>query len=606
MLVVVFALTACGSHSDWENPGHPAVDQINESMAAAIANNKKGNQQNNAISKDVANALMPGLELQSSEEEPLARFDVAVDNMPANTFFMGLVKDTPYNIVVDPKIKGHISLNLKQVTIPEVLEALEQAYGFEYHIEKFGIYITKGGLQTRTFKIHYLDIHRKGRSTTVISSGQPTAQTNHGNDGLSGPVAAAVTGNNGSSGSSGDSTVSRVETTTESDFWKILAATVTSIVGVESESVSSTEEQINGAESNNNDNSDSDQNNKSKSISVGPVTFTKSNVSSVIVNPAASLVVVTATPKVLHSVAEYLDEVQSAMTKQVMIEAKILEVNLSKTYQAGIDWSILGMSQSGTQNIVSNDNLPSFQNMFTLNITDGDLFSTTIELLSTQGNVQVLSSPRISTLNNQKALIKVGQDEYFVTDISNTITGTSTTTENTQNVEITPFFSGIALDVTPEISSSDQVLLHIHPVISRVSNHTLTYTVNDSEQSLPSALSTIKETDNIVRARSGQVVVIGGLMENKTSEYLGSTPYADSIPFVGSLFRKTNQLSSNNELVILLKPIIVDNGTWTSELESISERFKKLKRGYHFGAHQDRFGNTAEFENGRNYQNYDS
>lgn len=591
VFVTVFLLTACDPPQDWKKQGNPAVDQINSSMAQMIAENKKIDNQGGIISKDVANALLPSLEVQSSESQPLARFDVSVDDMPANTFFVGLVKDTPYNIVVDSKIKGTISLHLKQVTIPEVLEALERAYGYEYHFEKFGIYITKDGLETRTFKIHYLDIERKGNSTTVISSGQPTAQPGSSTNNAGSTLGSSGTGSS-SRGSAENSTVSQVETRTQSSFWKVLATTIGSIVGTESETTTSTTSNTTAAQGETVEGAETSE----AGVEMGPVTLTKTNTSSVIVNPAASLVVVTATPKVLHTVAKYLDEVQSAMTQQVMIEAKILEINLSKTYQAGIDWSILGMSQEGTQNIISNDNLPSFQHMFTLNITDGDLFSTTIELLSTQGNVQVLSSPRISTLNNQKALIKVGQDEYFVTDISNTITGTTTTTENTQDVEITPFFSGIALDVTPEISSNDQILMHIHPIISRVTDHTITYTVNDHEQSLPSALSTIKETDNIVRARSGQIVVIGGLMENKTSEYLGGTPFAEDIPFVGGLFRKTSQLSSNSELVILLKPVIVKSNNWTSELESISERFKKLKRGYHVGGHPNRFGNTGEYE----------
>lgn len=537
-------MLGCQAPEAWKNEGDPAINQINSSMMEAMQGNNMEADSSASVSNAVTNALLPNLALTDDQDtKELPRFDVSVDNMPVRSFFIGLVKDTSYNVVVDPTLEGTISLHLKQVTIPNVLEALQDAYGYEFRVEHFGIYVTKGGLQTKTFKINYLDIKRSGNSSTIISSGQPSQQN---------PVSSTLTGST-SSNTEVNSTVSQVETKSESDFWGILTLTINSLV----------------ADTPN---------------------------AKVIVNPAAGIVIVKAYPHTLQTVAKYLDEVQSTMTHQVIIEARILEVALTKQYQAGVDWNILGVSQNGTQSITNNDNLNTFSNMFTLDITDGSAFSTMIELLSTQGNVQVLSSPRISTLNNQKALIKVGQDQYFITDISNTISEGTDSTDNTQDVELTPFFSGISLDVTPEISHDKQILLHIHPIVSKVTSNTINYTINGENQSLPSALSNIKETDNLIRAQSGQIVVIGGLMENRTSEFLASTPGAGNLSFAGALFRKTNQASVNSELIILLKPIVIDNGDWNTQLESISEQFKKLNRGYHLGDFQDRFGNLGEYE----------
>ena len=504
---------------------------------AIAANNSAMHHADVGVSADVTNALLPNLSVQTSDEQPLPKIDLAVDHMPAQTFFLGLVKDSPYNIVIDPSITENISLHLKQVTVPEVLDVLEQSYGFEYSIENYGVYVTKGRIETKTFKVHYLNIQRTGLSRTHISSGEISqSQTDNAS------TSTTTT-------SSEDKPSSSVNTSSNSDFWKVLTETVNALVG--------------------------------------DAPDTK-----VIINPDAGLVVVKAYPSTIKQVGQYLDDMQNIMNQQVILEAKILEVKLSKTYNAGVDWNVLGLSQDSNHTI--NDNLGLFTSMFTLDISDGSAFNAVINLLGTQGNVQVLSSPRISTLNNQKALIKVGRDEYFITNVSNTITGSSSTTENTQDVTMTPFFSGIALDVTPEISNNTDVTLHIHPMVSKVIDHTIDYTINGQAQELPSALSQIKETDNVVRAKNGQVVVIGGLMENEAEEYLGTTPYAEKIPFVGSLFRKTNQVSTNSELIILLRPIIVDNESLAPVLESISERFKKLKRGYHYGPYAERFGDTAE------------
>lgn len=204
-------------------------------------------------------------------------------------------------------------------------------------------------------------------------------------------------------------------------------------------------------------------------------------------------------------------------------------------------------------------------------------FAALLSFLETQGNVHVLSSPRIATLNNQKAVLKVGTDEFFVTNVSTTTTtGTSTTT--TPSVTLQPFFSGVALDVTPQIDDEGNIILHIHPSVSVVS------TVNKSIDlgtggalNLPLASSAVSETDSVVRGQDGQIVAIGGLMRQASSSDRSQLPGVGNIPGIGLLARNTNQTTQKRELVILLKPTVVqNNGSWANDMLETQNRIRDL------------------------------
>ena len=175
-----------------------------------------------------------------------------------------------------------------------------------------------------------------------------------------------------------------------------------------------------------------------------------------------------------------------------------------------------------------------------------------------------------------------------------------TSTLPSQDVTLTPFFSGITLDVTPEISGESTVILHIHPSVSKVTQQNKSIglgsgtTGTPNTLNLPLAFSTIRESDNIVRAKNGQIVVIGGLMTNYTTEQLIETPGVSNIPFVGALFRRTAQQSIKSELVILLRPIVATNKSFTNEMEDERRQFKILKRPFHAGGLPRVFGNEAE------------
>ena len=191
-------------------------------------------------------------------------------------------------------------------------------------------------------------------------------------------------------------------------------------------------------------------------------------------------------------------------------------------------------------------------------------FAALLNFLQTQGDVQVLSSPRIATLNNQKAVLKVGSDELYVTGVTTSTTSSGTNSVSSPTVTLQPFFSGISLDVTPQIDDAGNVMLHVHPTISTVTEKNKNIDLGSlGSFRLPLAASAVNETDSIVRVRDGQIVAIGGLMKQELRDERTGLPVLSEAPVVGGLFRQTGTVVSKRELVIMLKPTVIhENGVW--------------------------------------------
>ncbi len=529
-----------------------------------------------ATTGDVERALVPALPLNLPERTGIdtePRFDIKVNRARARDFFMGLVEGTPYNMVVDPKVRGRITLDLKNVTVRQVLETVRRVFGYDYEEHDGNFMVYPNTMTTRIFKVDYLDIKRRGISQVRVNSGQLT-DVRQGNRLSGGGQSTSAGGYTplGQSGRRGVQASSQIDTITEKAFWKSFAKSIRALIGTE----------------------------KGRSV---------------VVSPESGLVVVRAMPSELRMVEKFIHQTQRNVQRQVILEAKIIEVELSERFQAGINWSALAQSGSNqglishvgggsvfdvNQNGLGYSNLKgnsgdlnpasptpvngsltsAFGGVFTFALSLGTSFSAFLELLKGQGNVQVLSSPKVSTLNNTKAVIKVGQEEFFVTNVySNTaLTSGATTTGN--NVELTPFFSGVVLDVVPQISDTGRVTLFIHPTISRVDEQEKNVAVSATDQlTLPLAFSTVRESDTIINAQSGQVVVIGGLMQDKILDFETSVPFFGELPLVGELFRHKAQRKVKSELVILLKPVVVegDGSVWREQIRAHRARFDSLR-----------------------------
>jgi MSHA biogenesis protein MshL len=253
-----------------------------------------------------------------------------------------------------------------------------------------------------------------------------------------------------------------------------------------------------------------------------------------------------------------------------VLEAKIIEVTLKDEYQQGVNWTeVLGnvgstdftFSTSAADPSLGRNPISSSLGGITNLVFKNADFSGVLRLLETQGDVQMLSNPRVTATNNQKAVIKVGEDEYFVTDVSSTtVTGNATTTS--PEIQLTPFFSGIALDVTPQIDEFGSVILHVHPSVMETQEQKKDITLNNQSYSLPLAKSNIREADTVIRAGSGEIVIIGGLMQTTTTDQVSKTPFLGDLPLLGNLFKSIRKVQSKKELVILIRPTVIMADTW--------------------------------------------
>lgn len=515
--------------------GHRDPVEVKEALNESI--NQANSRTLEEIPSSVEADLMPNLDSNvASEQGTSKRFRIQANAVDARSFFASLVKGTEYSVAIHPAVQGNITVNLSDVTLDEVLSVVQNMYG--YDVVKSGkvIQIYPAGMRTVTIPVDYLQFKRSGRSLTSIVTGSVTSAgtSNSGGSSDSSDSSGSDNGSNNGDSSTTSTGGTRIETITESDFWPMLQQAVANLIG-------------------------------------------SGKGQSVVVTPQAGVITVRAFPDDIREVREFLGVSQERMQRQVILEAKILEVTLNDGYQQGINWSNLSASIGNSGSVVVNrpaSALPPLDAIGTLlggqtnvTISDGN-FNAVLSFMSTQGDLNVLSSPRITAANNQKSVIKVGTDEYFVTELSSNA-GNGENSNAVPEVELTPFFSGISLDVTPQIDNKGNVFLHVHPAVIEVSEEVKQLNLGGEFQNiqLPLAKSSIRESDSVIRAKDGDVVVIGGLMKQQNRELVSKVPFLGDVPALGHLFRNVNNVTEKTELVILLKPTVVGVNSWQKELE---------------------------------------
>ena len=557
-LLSLMLLAACATNE----PQHNAtLNKIKNELKLA-AEVKAPPATTNAIN----DALLPPLKIampKTSAKQLEQRFDLVISNAPASQVLMGIVSGTRYSMLVHQDLTGTISVNLKDVTVFEALDSLRELYGYEYKVEGTRIFIEPQAMQTCVFQVNYIVGQRKGSSDTRVTSGSVSnSNSQSGQQGTSSSSTSV-----GSSEGRAPLISTSIATSSNNDFWKDLTDSLNGIVGAE-------------------------------------------NGRRVVVNLQSGVIMVRAMPDEVRNVEAFLRLMQVTIERQVILEAKILTVQLNDQSQSGVNWSIFGRSGSSTGivgNINANTQLASSGNG---SLLSGDLgassgtaianaattaiggplfavalqganFAALLSFLESQGDVQVLSSPRIATINNQKAVLKVGTDEFFVTGISSSTTASTGATTTSPEVTLQPFFSGIALDVTPQIDKDDNIILHMHPSISQVTtvNKQLNLGGAAGAINLPLASSNVSETDSIVRTRHGRVIAIGGLMTESAIVNKSKVPGLGDIKGIGSAFRQKGSATSKTELVILLKATVVQGqDSWSNDALSSQHRIENMQR----------------------------
>lgn len=529
---------------------HPEPTQAKDALKQAMNDQQKQAAPLTALPKSVQSELLQLNRPQMPVGMPEKRLRIAAHDVEAVEFFGSLFKGSRYSVAVHPGVAGLVSVELKDVTLPEVLAVVGDMYGFDVQRKGNVFHIYPAGLRTETIPVNYLMMSRRGLSRTSVSTGGVTANgsNNDSNGSFDNSSNNNSTNNSSSNNSSGDSSNgTRIETDTNSDYWTDLRDSLQTLIG-------------------------------------------SGDGRAVITSPQAGLVTIRAYPKELKAVREFLNQSESHLKRQVVLEARIIEVALNEGYEQGVDWSGLSASWDGGKGITGGGSLADTQLPTTPNqifsalgggagfkISDGN-FNVAVNLLKTQGDVNTLSSPRVTATNNQKAVIKVGTDEYFVTNASTTTVTSTGTAEPivTPNVELTPFFSGIALDVTPQIDEEGRVLLHIHPSVIDTEEQKKIINVGTAKPlELPLAKSSIRESDTVVQANNGDIIVIGGLMKTDKQEIVSKVPLLGDIPWVGEAFTNRRESTKKVELVIMLKPTVVEKDTWQNELQRSSELLDK-------------------------------
>ena len=548
-----------------QRAGNEVLGQINDVLVKSATERK-------APAADSADkSLMPPLAPQVPAEAAEPRFDLSVVNAPATQVFMALVSGTRYSMLLPQDISGSITVNLKDVTLAEALDTIRELFGYEYRVQGKRIFIEPNTMKSRVFQINYLASRRQGSSDLRVTGGSMTTGavpgTTSGATPTTTPGQATPTGT-GTQTLARSNDTSRVSMLTDSDFWGDLNRALVAIVGA-------------------------------------------SDGRSVVINPSSGVVLVRALANELRSVEKYLKATQLIAERQVMLEAKIIDVTLAEDYQAGINWGVFksgpnsragfGVAQpSATIGVGSTTQTIGQATSPTLSVTPGLLgsiaasalsrgfiglafqtsnFTSLLNFLETQGSVSVLSSPRIATLNNQKAVLKVGTDELFVTNITSSTTTTTTGTVSSPSLTLQPYFSGISLDVTPQIDEEGNIILHVHPAISTVAEKEKVIDLGAlGIYRLPLATSSINETDSIVRVQNGNIVAIGGLMRQEQSADRSQLPGATGA--AASILGQRATALSKRELVVLIKPTVIDGDkAWTQDLKETQERLRTYPSG---------------------------
>ena len=566
--------------------------------------------------------LLPPLRMEMPKVggEPIdQRFDLSVSNAPAAQVFNSLVAGTRFSMLVPPNVGGNISLNLKDVTLREALDAIREVYGYEYRIEGTRIFIQPPGIQARVFQVNYLAAQRRGLSQLRVTSntlvGRASSLSTPGALGVASPsipgggvgsqpnqVANQIGGNQ-----SIDST--RVTTNQEALFWADLCEALVAIAFPPSRQQAAAEAASAAA------NAGALQAPEDRQRASCNRRHAESD-RSIVVSPQSGIIVVRATPSELRAVDDYLRATRLAVERQVMLEAKIIEVTLSDQFQSGINWALFGHRgavgqlnrplasprtefDAGTlpiqvPQVTTSDSASNVaRTVGAAQLVSGpagavvglaaatNSFAALVTFLETQGNVQVLSSPRVATINNQKAVLKVGQDELFVSNVTVTPPTIGTvSTPATVSPEFQPYFSGIVLDVTPQIDERGMITLHIHPTINDIVQVQRVLDLGSAGSfNVPTARNTIRETDTIVRVADTNIVAIGGLMRTEINDVRGGVPGAPDWGPANVLLRSTNRVREKKELVILLKPTVIESDRdWGDELREAREHIDALGR----------------------------
>ena len=524
--------------------------------------------------------VLPQGRRESSSSKKDEKVRIALTKADIKEVLLALTKETKYSLYIEPDVSGTIELaNFKEISLKDALNYILPSLDLGYKIEKGNVlHIFKKKKITRVFTFNYIAVERKGKRNVSFSTrsqmGQGGMGGGGGTAGFSGGGSTGMGGGTGGGGMGGENaSSSSLETSSKSTVWEDLEAGLSSIFGEQTNQPSST-----GA---------------AGERGVKGLNLSTPDGRRLIVSPQTGIIMVTDYPEKVNLIANFLSSFEQSIHREVWIEAKIIEVYLDKAHQMGVDWTSVfsfanfyGTLPNTSTLVFPSANLntgsPTLEGVnptygiFRYSVSN-DKIELLLTALSKQGELKVLSSPRLSTLNNEKAIIRVVREEVFFSlqnQIATSVGGT--VSAPSINVQVVPI--GIVMDIIPQISPSGEIILSINPDISHLVG------VKSFESEGASAMQPVidrRSVDTVVKVKDGETVVIAGIMEERKQEINRGIPFLMNIPFIGSLFRRTEQEIKKTELVILITPHLMVGKAIKDLTESEIKRVKNALSPFH-------------------------
>ena len=532
---VLLAVFLSGCASTIPEPHQPSEGHITVDEATKTTNDSGGSRDEipEVVQKK---AFLPPPVPQPSEQD-LERYTVVVNDVPVKELLFALARDASLNIDVDSDIEGYVTLNAVEQTLPQILERISRQAGLRYELKSNNLYISPDDPYFRTYKIDYVNIERNSEGSISIATQVATTGT--------GDVTTAGGGSSSSGTGNNDSTTT-VSSSSKHHFWQTLTDNVMGILGE-------------GAGSAN------------------------GNSHSVVANPESGVISVRANSAQHLAIQEFIDQVMLNVQRQVLIEATIVEVTLSNRFQSGVDWKgvIGGDVLTLQQNLINgafDDGGRFFTGTITDNINDPDI-TATLTFLKSFGDVKVLSSPKLMALNNQTAVLKVVENFVYFTIDSQISQATSVNATNISSIEseIHTVPVGLVMSVTPQINENSGVTMNVRPTISRISSFVddpgprliaqqANGNANDNVFQNRIPVISVREMESILKVNSGQVAILGGLMQDNYQRDTDGVPGLGDIPEVGNAFKHRDFQNTKSELIIFLRPVVMHNASLTGDL----------------------------------------
>lgn len=568
VLLLALGLTACASNAPAPGAGHLRPQAAAQGQPPALVD---------------APLLPPP---PSTARAKADVFSVSVHNVDIRSLLFAIARDARLNLDVHPDLAGTVSMNAIDQTLPEILDRAARQVNMRYEMEGRNLFVMPDAPVLRHYRVDYLNVAREARSeigaSTSIARG-------------------------GSGGGAGNSSNSTLTNNSHNRFWETLTQNIRDLLRETDKIIPEGGEAAAPAAA------PAPAPAPAASAPAGvaapvtpapaPARFRES--ASVIANPETGVISVRATYRQHMRVREFIDRVMKSAGRQVMIEATIVEVNLSDEYQQGINWTVvrngLPLLQVGPAGSVLPSGvpvsgiIPSMANI-TPSFTSIGANSTmqlfaALRLLESFGNTKVLSSPKISALNNQAALLKVTEDLVYFTlkadfaQGTNGAAGTFTLTSTPNTVSV-----GLVMSVMPQVGEGDEVTLILRPTLSRVVSYVddpavpiyLAQARNDginvSEISSRIPQIQTREMESVIKVRSGDTAVLGGLMRDDVSGTTDQTPGIGSVPGLGELFKYKKKASSKSELVIFLRPTVVSSASLAGDYQAFEPHLSEALR----------------------------